>query len=231
MPEMYEPYDIMIGGIMPDLALKFQQAALDYGDAFEELGLKGQYSDMHRKMKKLKRAIWDGETLTRESVEEIMGDLFGHVLISLYLLRQTEPERDVGGGIEDSIPAYAARILGPDETPKTHAEITPTERPTPWDVLKRYELAEITPQLESQIKTELVQLGYYGELTLEGKRLSYAEGPPEPEPFVSPQSEEELGRAADAERARLRDEQLDREGASAPPAVERGAAVWEQDDA
>jgi hypothetical protein len=80
-------YGLMISRI-PSLAEKFLVAGSDYGEAFRELGLRGQYSDMHRKMAKLKRAIWDGQPLARESVEEVLGDLFGHILIALYLIAE-----------------------------------------------------------------------------------------------------------------------------------------------
>lgn len=78
---------------LPGLARGWMVAASDYGEAFRDLGMRGQYSDMHRKMAKLKRAVWDGEVLLRETVPEIVGDLFGHVLISRYLLAEGEPTR------------------------------------------------------------------------------------------------------------------------------------------
>jgi hypothetical protein len=78
-------YAQMVGPILDRCVSKFLKAAADYGDAYQELGLKGQYSDLHRKMKKLKKAIWDGQPLGRESVEEILEDFFGNTLIALYL--------------------------------------------------------------------------------------------------------------------------------------------------
>lgn len=78
----------MTDEILPELLDKFLVASRDYGEAFRELGERGQYSDMHRKMAKLKRAIWEGEPLERETPEQIVGDLFGHVLILSYLLRR-----------------------------------------------------------------------------------------------------------------------------------------------
>jgi hypothetical protein len=85
-PIQADPYDEMINKILPLLVEHLRHKSEDYGDVFKELGLRGQYSDMHRKMGKLKKAIWDGETLVGESVEEILADLFGNVLISLWLM-------------------------------------------------------------------------------------------------------------------------------------------------
>jgi len=51
-----------------------------------ELGIRGQYSDMHRKMRKLKKSMWEGEDLKGEQADEILSDLFGNILISLYLM-------------------------------------------------------------------------------------------------------------------------------------------------
>jgi hypothetical protein len=50
--------------IMPDWLALFSAKNADYGSgsAFE-LGIRGQYSDIHRKMIKLKRSMWDGEEL------------------------------------------------------------------------------------------------------------------------------------------------------------------------
>lgn len=51
--------------------------------AADETGLAGQWADLHRKVRKLKRAFWEGEEgyLTTEGEEEILDDLLGHVLL------------------------------------------------------------------------------------------------------------------------------------------------------
>lgn len=85
-PIQADPYDEMINKILPLLVEHLRHKSADYGDVFKELGLRGQYSDMHRKMHKLKKAIWDGETLVGEQAEEVLADLFGNVLISLWLM-------------------------------------------------------------------------------------------------------------------------------------------------
>lgn len=54
------------------------------GSAFD-LGERGQFSDMYRKMIKLKRAMWDEDesVLTTEGVDEIIMDLIGHCFLTL----------------------------------------------------------------------------------------------------------------------------------------------------
>ena len=63
--------------------------------AADETGLAGQWADMFRKVRKLKRALWEGETgyLTTETVGEILDDLLGHVLLAKEMLA-----RDMEGG-------------------------------------------------------------------------------------------------------------------------------------
>ena len=87
---MEDPYTTMINTILPRLVERFENKAADYGEVFRELGLGGQYSDMHRKMHKLKKAMWDREMLKGEQPEEILSDLFGNILISLYLYGPTK---------------------------------------------------------------------------------------------------------------------------------------------
>jgi hypothetical protein len=85
-PLQADPYDEMINKILPLLVEQLRVKSQDYGDVFKELGVKGQYSDMHRKMRKLKKALWDDEVLVGEQSEEILADLFGNVLIALWLM-------------------------------------------------------------------------------------------------------------------------------------------------
>lgn len=64
----------------------FMEKQIDYGDAGDGLGLAGQYSEMHRKFGKLKRAMWDGKPLAGEPLEEVLMDLIGHCFLSLRYL-------------------------------------------------------------------------------------------------------------------------------------------------
>ncbi|QPX62607.1 hypothetical protein SEA_WOLLYPOG_55 [Arthrobacter phage Wollypog] len=68
----------------------FETRSREYGDgAAFFLGSKGQFSDIYRKIIKLKTALWDGkpEQLTSEGVEEVIYDLIGHLLLTLQCLR------------------------------------------------------------------------------------------------------------------------------------------------
>ena len=78
--------------ILPKAMNKFWEKSRDYGDVFKELGIAGQYSDMHRKMFKLRKAMWHGEQLKGEQPDEILEDLLGNILISIYLVRNNGGE-------------------------------------------------------------------------------------------------------------------------------------------
>lgn len=54
-----------------------------YGDMADTLGSRAQFVDMHRKMDKLKRALWEGQDIGREAPREVVLDLFGHCLLML----------------------------------------------------------------------------------------------------------------------------------------------------
>jgi len=70
---------------------EFARKARDYGNEDEfNLGLAGQYADMSRKFKKLRRAMWDGKELTGEQPAEILHDLIGHAWITLYRMQKME---------------------------------------------------------------------------------------------------------------------------------------------
>lgn len=50
------------------------------GDVGDDLGAAGQYAEIHRKSKKLKRALWDGQPMVGEQPREILLDLIGHAV-------------------------------------------------------------------------------------------------------------------------------------------------------
>lgn len=82
--------------IMPEWASLFSRKNADYGSGSSfELGVRGQFSDIYRKMIKLKRSMWDGEDLAFEDEEEIIMDMIGHLFLTLYMKRKaSEVERD-----------------------------------------------------------------------------------------------------------------------------------------
>lgn len=87
-------YDDMIEHDLEAAIDRFLRKASDYGLLFYELGVRGQYSDMHRKMHKLRKALWDAETLVGEQPDEILQDLIGNCLIALFLLRSYGARRE-----------------------------------------------------------------------------------------------------------------------------------------
>lgn len=50
------------------------------GDVGDDLGVAGQYAEIHRKSKKLKRAMWEGQDMVGEQPREILLDLIGHAV-------------------------------------------------------------------------------------------------------------------------------------------------------
>jgi hypothetical protein len=75
---------------------QFQVAFIEYGaGAADETGLAGQWGDLHRKVKKLKGFMWEGNetALTREQPEEVLLDLIGHCFLALEMLGR----RSTGG--------------------------------------------------------------------------------------------------------------------------------------
>lgn len=90
--------------LMPAWLELFAKKNADYGAGSSfELGVKGQYSDIHRKMIKLKRALWHGEELAFEGVEEVIQDLISHLFLTQYMLRtKSAAERAYVYGDEDS---------------------------------------------------------------------------------------------------------------------------------
>lgn len=86
-------YDDMINDDLAAALDRFFRKASDYGLLFLELGVRGQYSDMHRKMHKLKKALWEEQSLQGEQPDEILQDLIGNCLIALFLIRTNPPKR------------------------------------------------------------------------------------------------------------------------------------------
>lgn len=74
--------------VLPNVLQLFLEKNRDYSDGNIgsdpiKLGPKAQFVDIWRKVKKLKRGLWDGETLVGEQPDEIIKDLIGHSLLAL----------------------------------------------------------------------------------------------------------------------------------------------------
>lgn len=68
----------------------FLEKNAGYGEMHKDLGLRAQYIDIHRKVKKLKRAFWDNEPIGAETPREVLMDLIGHCFLTISLLDEGE---------------------------------------------------------------------------------------------------------------------------------------------
>lgn len=82
--ETGELHDILTVHLREFLDL-FIRKNKEYGENAQTLGPRGQFSDMYRKMIKLRTGMWDGDEhlLTSESVDEILLDMIGHCFLTL----------------------------------------------------------------------------------------------------------------------------------------------------
>lgn len=69
-------------------AALFVKKQIDYGDGADDLGLEGQYAELHRKITKLRRAMWEGHELVGEPLREVLMDLIGHCFLSMMYIDQ-----------------------------------------------------------------------------------------------------------------------------------------------
>lgn len=118
----HETAAILEGAAAPAVRL-FVRRNKEYGDSAVNLGPKGQFSDIHRKVMKLKNIIWDEmvapEDIT-ESPEEILMDLIGHCLLGIHMLQEsplkygTPVGRNASGGlgVEVKTDGYLSRKAG-----------------------------------------------------------------------------------------------------------------------
>lgn len=82
------PLEYIMGQLLQEFATKFEASNREYGNMHQELGVRAQYVDMHRKMGKLRRALWDGAITDdwREGPREIILDLIGHCFLTLEIM-------------------------------------------------------------------------------------------------------------------------------------------------
>lgn len=77
----------------PEWTERFIEANRHYGGGnADSLGVRGQFADIWRKIGPLKRALWEGEELTREQPREILMDLIGHCMLTIAMLDRQENE-------------------------------------------------------------------------------------------------------------------------------------------
>src|SRR5690349_3697784 len=105
--------------IMPEWLELFARKNRDYGSGSAyELGVRGQYSDIHRKMIKLKRAMWDGEQLDFEDTDEIIKDLISHLFLTLHMFGLEREAEQAYVYTEDdaAVDAFFRMVGGDPET-------------------------------------------------------------------------------------------------------------------
>lgn len=87
----------IVGLHLPNWLALFAQKNAEYQDGMGTafvLGPRGQFSDIYRKMMKLKIGLWDGEEekLTSEGVDEILMDMIGHCFLTLAMRQRAKQE-------------------------------------------------------------------------------------------------------------------------------------------
>lgn len=81
------PHIAWITNAVPIWLERFLDNAHDYGWAPYDLGTKGLWPDVNRKISKLRKVIWDGQVLHGEQPDEIAEDLIGHMFLLFYALK------------------------------------------------------------------------------------------------------------------------------------------------
>lgn len=77
--------------ILPDVLRFFFKKNADYGDNHRTgLGPAAEYVGIHRKVEKLKTALWEGQEMEGEGTKEMLYDLIGQCLIVLDLIAVEE---------------------------------------------------------------------------------------------------------------------------------------------
>lgn len=81
------PVDDLLIKHLPHMVALFRSKARDYSSdnsfTADVLGARGQFAEIWRKVGKLKRSMWDGRTMEFEQTEEILEDLFGHIMLAI----------------------------------------------------------------------------------------------------------------------------------------------------
>lgn len=78
--------------ILPRWRIRFLEKNAGYGDMHQELGPRAQFVDINRKAGKLRRALWEGDDIGDEDVQEVAMDIIGHCFLLLDLLDQEGKE-------------------------------------------------------------------------------------------------------------------------------------------
>lgn len=72
---------------LPAWQAHFLRKNAGYRGMHKDLGTRAQYVDLHRKVGKVRLALWEGvEDIGPETLEEVLFDLIGHCFLTLDLL-------------------------------------------------------------------------------------------------------------------------------------------------
>lgn len=73
--------------IAPKVLALWAEKNKDYAGQQVFLGMRAQFADINRKFWKLKQVMWDDEDSSFEKADEIMMDMIGHLLMSIFFWR------------------------------------------------------------------------------------------------------------------------------------------------
>jgi hypothetical protein len=78
--------DRIMTGLVPEWRDQFLEKNAGYGEDHDPLGPAGEFVEIYRKAKKLRRALWDKHPIGDETTREVTMDLIGHCFLLIDLL-------------------------------------------------------------------------------------------------------------------------------------------------
>jgi hypothetical protein len=85
--------------LVPQWQSQFLVKNAGYGESDGDLGVQGEFVEIWRKAKKLKRDVWDDGHIGPETSREVVLDMIGHCFLWLYL-DAAKPSRQIVDGDE-----------------------------------------------------------------------------------------------------------------------------------
>lgn len=82
--------EVICEDLVPAWRALFLQKNAKYRAVGNNLGARGVFPDINRKVGILKDRVWDGNETEGESTEEVINDLIGHLFLMQYMLLQEE---------------------------------------------------------------------------------------------------------------------------------------------
>jgi hypothetical protein len=94
--EVLEESAVRFARVIGEAMARFARKHAEYGEgAADDLGLAGQWGDLHRKTAKLRREMWGGDPIedASEDAAQILQDIIGHAILAIDMI-----ERGFEGG-------------------------------------------------------------------------------------------------------------------------------------